>query len=205
MFKRLTSSHLAILLAGATIVGCTADQALIVSPRLGGGAPPLGVVSDPAGAPVHPVQRQVALLQDRSWSFDVGPAGTTVKDGPTGLTIDVPAGAVASTTHITVIALKGAPLAYRFEPHGLQFVVPVRLTQSLRGLKVVSPLGVPHLFGGYFAADSLASDAATGEARVCEILPLRIDIKAQAALLDIRHFSGYTVASAERDSSLVER
>jgi hypothetical protein len=201
MFKRLTSAHLAILIAAAVVVACAGDQAL-VSPRLGGGAPPLGAVADSAGTRVHPVQRQDALVNDRSWSFDVGPEGTLVRDGPTGLTIDVPPGAVASSTHITVIALKGTPLAYRFEPHGLQFAAPVRLVQSLRQLKVrYDPLGIPALFGGYFADDSLSIDAVTGEARVIEVLPVRIDIKGQAALLDIRHFSGYTVASADRDST----
>ena len=203
MSKRFTYAHACLLLAAAIVVACAGDQAL-VAPRLGEGAPPLGVVQSPAGAPVLPVQRDIPLSQDRSWSFDVGPAGTEVTDGPTGLTIEVPAGAVASPTHITVIALKGAPLAYRFEPHGLQFPVPIRLVQSLRGLKVKHDLlGIPPLFGGYFADDSLASDA-SGEARVLEVLPVLIDVNNRAAVLDVHHFSGYTVASAARDSLSVD-
>jgi hypothetical protein len=201
MSTRFTSAHAALLIAAAFVVACGSDQPLVVSPRLGDGAPPLGVVSDPTGAPVLPVRRQVPLTRDRSWSFDVGPEGTVVRDDATGLTVQVPAGAVAATTHITVIALKGAPLAYRFEPHGLQFAAPIRLVQSLRGLRVTTgPLGVPSLFGGYFADDSLAIDSMTGVAHVLEVLPIQIDVGGRAALLDVRHFSGYTVASAERDS-----
>ena len=201
MSMRFTSAHATLLIAAAFVVACAGDRALVVSPRLGDGAPPLGIVSDPGGALVQPVQRQIPLPSDRSWSFDVGPEGTVVRDGLTGLTIVVPAGAVASTTHLTVVALGGAALAYRFEPHGLQFAVPIHLIQSLRGLKVQSMLlGAPSLFGGYFATDSLATDAVTGEARVLEVLPILIDVKARAALLDVRHFSGYTVASAAHDS-----
>ena len=200
MSKRLTSAHGSLLVAAAIVAACAGDQAF-VAPRLGDGAPPLGVVTNPSGAPVLPIHRAVPLTQDRSWSFDVGPAGTVVRDGPTGLTIEVPAGAVSESTHITVIALKGAPLAYRFEPHGLQFPVPIHLVQSLRGLNVRSGvLGIPPLFGGYFADDSLSTDSATGVARVLEVLPVLIDVKDHAAILDVHHFSGYTVASQAKDS-----
>jgi hypothetical protein len=201
MPKRFTSANASFLFAAAMLVACAGDQGLVVSPRLGGGAPPLGVVANPGGTPVLPVHRQIPLAQDRSWSFDVGPDGTVVRDGATGLTIEVPAGAVPVTTHITVIALKGAPVAYRFEPHGLQFAVPIHLVQSLRVLTVrTNLLGVPPLFGGYFADDSLVTDSVSGEARVVEVLPVLIDTKARTAILDVHHFSGYTVASAAKDS-----
>jgi hypothetical protein len=83
----------------------------------------------------------------------------------------------------------------------LQFAVPIQLVQSLRGLNVKSNLlGVPPLFGGYFADDSLTTDSVTGATRVLEVLPILIDVQSRAAVLDVRHFSGYTVASAMRDS-----
>lgn len=197
--KRLSVIRVATLIAVATIVACGGEQALLVSPQLDG-APPLGVVSDPQGAPVHPVSRDLALAKDESWSFDVGPAGTMVRHPSTGLTISVPAGAVAASTRITVVALRGAPLAYRFEPHGLQFARPLVLTQSLQGLRLGGSLSVPRLFAGYFADDSLATDAATGDARVREILPVQIDVRGHNAVLFVHHFSGYTVASAAGDS-----
>ena len=120
---------------------------------------------------------------------------------PVATTITVPAGAVSGPTHITVFALRGAPLAYRFEPHGLQFAQPIQLTQSLRGLLLGGgSQPIPRLFGGYFADDSLTTDAVTGNARVIEILPVQIDVRAHNAILSVRHFSGYTVASAVDDS-----
>jgi hypothetical protein len=212
MLKRLTActersrsvARVAVVVAAAIVVACGGERSLLVSPRLDG-APPLGVVSDPSGARIHPVRRQTPLLKDESWSFDVGPSGTVAQDLSTGLTITVPARAIAAPTHITVTALKGAPLAYRFEPHGLQFAVPVQLTQALYGLQLTRPIFVPQLFAGYFADDSLATDAVTGDARVIEILPVYVDIEAHTAILQIRHFSGYTVASATKDSLSDER
>jgi len=207
MLKRLTdcparrrrAARVAIVVTAAIVVACGGEQALLVSPRLDG-APPLGVVSDPSGARVHPVRREAALTTDASWSFDVDQSGTVARHPATGLTITVPAGAVTAPTHITVTALKGEPIAYRFEPHGLQFAVPLQLTQSLRGLQLKQSLFVPQLFAGYFADDSLVTDQVTGDARVLEILPVQVDVKAHSAVLQIRHFSGYTVASAARDT-----
>jgi hypothetical protein len=199
--KRLNVSHVAILTAAAIVVACGGEQALLVSPRVPGG-PPLGVADNPSGALVHPVRRQQPMAGDVTWSFDVDAFGATVRSPSTGLAITVPAGAVAGPTHITVFALRGAPLAYRFEPHGLQFAQPIQLTQSLHGLLLGGgSQPIPRLFAGYFADDSLATDGVTGNARVIEILPVQIDVRAHTAILFVRHFSGYTVASAAADSS----
>jgi hypothetical protein len=198
--KRLSAAHVAIIAAAAIVVACGSEQALLVSPRLVG-TPPLGVGANPDGAPVYPIRRQNALASNESWSFDVGPAGTSVRYPSTGLTIDVPAGAVTQMTHITVTALRGAPVAYRFEPHGLQFAQPIQLTQSLRGILLGrAGVGVPQLFAGYFADDTLATDAVNGDARVIEILPVQIDVERHTVILHVRHFSGYTVASAGSDT-----
>jgi len=141
------------------------------------------------------------MAAELSWSFDVDARGTTVRYPSVGLTITVPPGAVADPTHITVFCLRGAPLAYRFEPHGLQFAQPIQLTQSLHGLLLDSgSQPIPRLFAGYFAADSLATDAVSGNARVIEVLPVQIDMRAHNAILSVHHFSGYTVASAVSDS-----
>ena len=198
--KRLNVSHVAIVTAAAIVVACGGEQALLVSPQVPG-APPLGVVETPGGALVHPVTRQQAMATEVSWSFDVDASGTTLHHPGTGLTITVPAGAVAGPTHITVFALRGAALAYRFEPHGLQFAQPIQLTQSLHGLLLgAASQPIPRLFAGYFADDSLTTDA-SGNARVIEILPVQIDVRAHNVVLFVRHFSGYTVASAASDST----
>jgi hypothetical protein len=195
MVKRLTP-RIAILAAAAVVVACGSEQALLTSPQLDG-AIPLGVVADTAGARVFPVSRERPLARQESWSFDASPAGTVARHPSTGLTITVPPGAVSKTTHITVTALRGAPIAYQFEPHGLQFSVPLQLTQSLRGAKFHrGTIATAPLLLGYFATDTLVTDATTGQSRVMEILPVLIDAKDQSAILSIHHFSGYTVASA---------
>ena len=199
--KRLNRSHLAIITAAAIVVACGGEQALLVSPTVPG-APPLGVVESPDGALIQPIRRQLPLTRDESWSFDVDARGTSVRHPSTGLTITVPAGAVAGPTHITVIAQRGAPLAYRFEPHGLQFAQPILLTQSLRGLLLGgASQPIPRLIAGYYADDSLVADAVSGAARVIEILPVQIDVRGHNAILSVRHFSGYTVASAVSDTT----
>jgi|SRR5690348_1807280 hypothetical protein len=204
MLKRPTAVRIAILIAAAIVLACSGEQALVFSPHLDG-APPVGLVSDPAGAQIHPLRRDLVLAVDDSFSFDVGPAGTSVQHPSLGLTILVPAGAVAAPAHITVTALKGAALAYRFAPHGLHFNVPLQLTQSLRGVKLSQPLSVPQLFAGYFADDSLPIDPTTGNARVTEVLPVQVNVKDRTAILEIRHFCGYTVASAASDSLMEAR
>jgi hypothetical protein len=193
MWKRSVVIPVAVVVVVAFLVAC-GEQAQLVSPRIDD-LPAFGVVGNPRGARVHPMRRQLGLAAELRWGFDVGASGTVARNPATGLTITVPAGAVTSPTHITVIALRGEPLAYRFEPHGLQFAAPIQLTLPLRGLRMTR-LNAPQLFAAYFAEDSLATDAVTGDARVIEILPVEIDAGTQTATLQIHHFSGYTVASA---------
>src|SRR5256885_13267686 len=129
MLKRLSLAHLALLTAAAIVIACGSEQALLVSPRIDT-APPLGVVADPSGARIRPIRRVSPQGTDERWSFDVGPAGAIVPRPSSGLTITVPPGAVASTTHITVTALKGAAVAGPLPPHGFQVARPPPLTHS---------------------------------------------------------------------------
>lgn len=79
-----------------------------------------------------PLQRNTPLAQDVSWSFTVGPAGGMSSNAAVGLTISIPANALSATTTITVTALAGSPVAYRFEPH-ITFNKKIWLTQNLSG------------------------------------------------------------------------
>lgn len=199
MLKRL-KPYGVVLVAGAVVLACGSEQALLVSPRLEG-VLPLGVIGD-TGARVLPVTRLNGLSQNDTWSFDALPTGNTIRHPSTGLTIVVPPGAVSTTTHITVTGLKGAPIAYTFEPHGIHFAVPIQLKQSLRGAKVRGPLADAQLFAGYFTTDSLVTDSSTGATRVFEARRVLIDVKGQTAILSVPHFSGWTVVSAFGADSL---
>ena len=204
MSKRMTAAPVVALVSGAMLIACGGDGAEIVAPGLPATDVPFGVVANPEGVRVQPAERQWALTSDLSWSFDAGPEGKVVRNVVTGLTISIPQGALSEKTHITVSALKGSFLGYRFEPHGLQFAAPVELSQSLRGLKFKrDALGVARLLGGYFPGEGLTPELTYGTTRVVELLPVLLDVKTQRVTLQIRHFSGYTVASAYTDPSAV--
>lgn len=153
-----------------------------------------GLLSDATSLLIPPVDRTTPLAEDISWSFTVGPAGAVSSNSGTGLTIAVPANAVSSSITITVTALAGAPVAYRFEPHGLVFARKVTLTQDLRGTTAENLLSSTVLSGAYFATDELELDA-DGLANVTEIIPASINLLTHTASFPIEHFSGYIYAS----------
>lgn len=140
---------------------------------------------------VAPAIRLAPLATDATWSFVAGPEGATSSHAATGLTIVVPAGALASTQTITVTALAGPAVAYRFEPHGLRFDRPVNLHQSLGALASTDT----HLRGAYFPDDAPAVDPISGLTIVSELEPTKLDRTAGLVRIKIRHFSGYIVAS----------
>lgn len=197
MLKGFATLRLVALVAAGLLIGCGDDRSALVAPLPGSGDSPQFGVAQGEGAKVRPLRRAIDLRGDVSWAFDVGPEGTVVTNATTGLTISIPKGALAVDTRITVTALRGAHLAYRFAPHGLQFSAPVELSVPLSAAKIKrDPFNYPRLVGGYFADDSLTVDASTGIARVAELLPISIDSRSKRIRLEIRHFSGYTVASA---------
>jgi hypothetical protein len=206
MPKLVVTARQVLMLSIAVVVGCGGDRSVLVAPLPGDAViPRVGIVDSLVEARVAPVERAVELPGDLTWSFDADPEGTFVRHASTGLSISIPKGAIAVPTRITVAALRGKHFAYRFGPHGLQFAAPVELKQSLSALKVKRDVfGFPRLIAGYFPEDSLTIDAVTGTARVEEVLPIWIDAKGKTLRLEIRHFSGYTVASAMNDDDRKE-
>lgn len=147
---------------------------------------------------VAPITRNTPLANDVSWSFTVGSGGTTSSHSSVGLTVRIPSGAVGSPTVITVTALKGSAVAYRFAPHGLQFSRKVTLTQKLQGTSVGSEL-LPAVTGGYFANDEDLLD--NGLALVSELIAGLTNPLTKSYSFPIEHFSGYLVASGRSRSS----
>jgi hypothetical protein len=150
-----------------------------------------GVLPGGAGFLVNPALRLTPLVADISWSFIAGPLGATSTNAATGLTVDIPAGALSTTQIITVTALAGPAVAYRFEPHGLEFDHQVGLYQALSALATADK----HLRGAYFPGDVPAIDPATGLTIVTELEPTKLDKKAGLLRIKIRHFSGYVAVS----------
>ena len=147
---------------------------------------------------VPPVTRTTPLETDVTWSFSAGPSGAASFNAGVGLSIVFPPNALATNQTITVTALKGSPVAYKFEPHGLVFARKVVLTQDLRGTSAGGLLGsllsASSLQGAYFATDRLETTSG-GLAKVSELLPALSSALTQTVTFGIEHFSGYIVAS----------
>lgn len=69
---------------------------------------------------------------EQSVSAVIGPDGGTLSLPGSDFTMDIPSGALAAPTTITVIAQAGVHVAYEMLPHGLQFLRPVTAVQDLR-------------------------------------------------------------------------
>jgi hypothetical protein len=149
------------------------------------------LLSSPAAVSV--VTRNVPLAESQSTSAVIGIFGGRLSLPGTGLTVVVPPFAVTTPTTITVTAVAGREVAYEFEPHGTQFLVPLRVTQSLSGTSV-SNAGLTTLSAGYF--QSIADlDQSNGTALVSELLGTSVSLWSNSASFSISHFSGYLIGT----------
>jgi phage-related minor tail protein len=191
----------ALCLSVALLVAGCAEGASPTAPKqVDGGNTSLlgGLLGGVTSLLIAPVQRSAPLAQDVSWSFTVGSAGGSSSNAASGLTISVPRYAVSRSTTITVTALAGSAVAYRFEPHGLEFNRDVTLTQNLNGTSV-GLLSSLLISGAYFATDDLELNPG-GLALVTEIIPASIGLLTRKASFPIEHFSGYILASGRGQS-----
>ena len=219
MPKRLKSTLRLTLVATALLVACSGEHNPLAPPAVVPAAPVaaaegpasaslLGLVGGLVGGVVKTVsnllnllvgvvERVVPLSKDVSWSFYAGPGGVRSSNSTVGLSVYVPPGALTKTVKITVTARSGKLYDYHFEPEGLQFAVPVVLTQTLPSSAFKD--GGLTLKGAYYSAPTLQYDATTGQATVNEIQPTVVDAWHNQISFSIRHFSGYVVASCMRD------
>jgi len=212
MKKRLLGVASAALLLSALAVGCsdrmpsapsaspvpTQQSNSLLGGLLGG---VIGTVSKLLNIVVTLVERPTALSQDVVWSFDAGPGGAISANRQAGLSIAVPPGALSKSVRITVTVKAGKVYNYQFAPEGLQFALPVVVTQdvsdnSLLGSLLGGLLGSSKTAkGAYYSAPTLQYDPKTGTATVNELEPT---VTGGGLLsFQIRHFSGYTVAMCD--------
>jgi hypothetical protein len=147
----------------------------------------LGAVT---GLLVPPLKRTTPLTSDVSWTFVAGPGGATSSNSTVGLTVSVPAGALATTTTIRVTAVAGSAVAYAFEPH-LEFAKGVTLTQSLRG----TTAGLLALYSGAHFDGDRPTFTSGGLAIVDELVPALGGLLTHTVSFKVDHFSGWIVAS----------
>ena len=146
-----------------------------------------------------PLHRTTALAQDVSWTFTAGPAGATSSNSTVGLTIVIPPNAMSTTQTITVTALAGTPVAYRFEPH-ITFNKKIWLTQNLSGTSagLLSSL----LMKGAHFPGSTPSYTSSGLALVDEIVS-GLALSGNFTF-GVTHFSGWIAGTGYMSESSSE-
>lgn len=183
------------LLAGVTLLSaCSTESATLPSaPSAALQRAPsphsLGALSG-ALTLVTGARRTTPLLTPLSAAKFIGSEGGTLSIPQAGVTVIIPAGALAVPTLISMVARKGALIAYDFAPHGLTFAKPLVLTQDLAGTNV-SLLMAPLLQLGYYADPTLLSDLGGS---VSEFETGASDLLGRTFTSTIPHFSGYMVA-----------
>jgi hypothetical protein len=174
------------------VVGACQDSGSVTDPMP---TPNAALVPGSGGTPVDVLRRTVMLESDEQASGRMGVLGTTLRLPRSGLTVIVPPLAAPIGTTIRVYAPKGNLVGYYFEPHGITFRLPVVMIQDLGRTEARGTL-LSLLVGAYFEG-SLEPTV-----RALELLPveLRVGVLNQA-VITLRHFSGYVVATNGRAPS----
>jgi len=140
------------------------------------------------------VTRETSLETDVTASATIGKEGGALTIPGTGLTITVPAGAVAQPVTFTAIARRGSLLAYEFFPAGMTFAVPLKVSQDLDFTSWEHQGDQTDVFGGYFDSEKSLNDL-SAEAAVREVPPSTIDVPTCIVTFEVHHFSGYIIAT----------
>ena len=147
-------------------------------------------------APVtaNAVLRTTPLADTVKAAFRVTSAGGQYTLPGTGLSLWVPPFAIpGDTLTITVAAVPGDVLAYRFGPHGTQFKKSLIMWQDLRGTNYLSRGTSPTFSVGYFDPDSDVNPLLKS-ALVRELQQHMFDAGNARLFWAVNHFSGYMVS-----------
>lgn len=187
----------ALAVALVAVASCSSDQSTSPAasrPAPSAQAPSADLLGNVTGlvsslVSVDGLQRHTPLAAPITVTKTIGAAGGTLSIPEAGVTVTVPAGALAKATVITMTARAGTLIAYDFAPHGITFAKPLVFTQSLRGTNA-SLLSAPFLKLGYYKDASLLTK--TG-GLVSELLGGVVNVLEWKFTSSIRHFSGYVV------------
>jgi hypothetical protein len=181
----LSVLFLGSLALGACADSVTAPQAPAAEGLLGDVVGLLGI-----GGKAVVLQRSSPLPTDEVVTKTIGTGGGTIYLPKAGLTVTFPSGAVASNTAITVTAPKGNLMGYHMAPHGLVFKKTVKAKQDLTR----SELG---LLGRLLKKPKAVyfNGPLQPIVTILELLPLNLQGLLGYATWDIKHFSGYVIAT----------
>lgn len=131
-------------------------------------------------------QTEVGVPQGTATSLTIGPAGGILTTADGRVRLEIPAGAVASNTLISIQPIlnhapNGLGLAYRFSPDGTQFAKPATLTIKYQkgAVAVNDPL---MLQVGYQGSDK----------QWLRVPGVKVDTLSQSISVPMPHFSDWT-------------
>jgi hypothetical protein len=148
----------------------------------------LGCSSDPATPPSQPTPAPIPPI-----GKTIGAAGGTVT-APNGAQIEIPAGALAADTALTITAEPAAPIPaalqatgtpYTFGPEGLTFTKPVKITL---------PFDAAKLAAGKTAAEIVMF---TAPKDTTDFVALTSVVSGSAVTAETTHFSTFVAATLE--------
>ena len=197
---------MALTIGAALLFGACDDSSNVVAPR----APEPVLRPAQYGArtfnnprELFALDRLLPLEKDVVVTRTISPRGGMIVVREAGVVLHFPAGALATTTRITVRAHAGEHAAYTFEPHGLQFAVPVDVQQVLLSAIVPTEAGVLPDVEGAYLPQGIGQLDPMGAATVSEVYPVQFrsfDVAGRftvgLATFRIAHFSGYMLASS---------
>ena len=165
----------------------SAPHARIAAPAA---APSASLLGSLLNTIVPGLERTSPLTSDITVSKTIGSGGGTLSIPAAGVTVTIPAGALSSSTVITMTARKGSLIAYDFAPHGITFAKPLVFTQNLSGT-TATLLTAPLLKLAYYSDPNLLT-ALGGTAS--ELISGTVNLLSWTFTSSINHFSGYFIS-----------
>jgi hypothetical protein len=136
---------------------------------------------------------------EQSVSAVIGPDGGTLSLPESDFYMDIPSGALASPTTITIVAKGGRHVAYEMLPHGLRFLKPVTAVQGLQntadyGTDAGNAIRTAYLPEG---SDAIADDDSASPSELQAATTYFYGAKpiAETQVWIINHFSRYILVS----------
>lgn len=129
----------------------------------------------------------------------VGPDGGTLSLPGSDFTMNIPSGALAAPTMITVVAKAGSRVAYEMLPHGLHFSKPVTAVQGLQNTSINGSASGDSIRTGYLPEGSDSIDdndsASPSELEAGTTYYYGAEQVAGSHVWIINHFSRYILIS----------
>jgi hypothetical protein len=206
----------ALIIAAAGAIAC-GDQMLPSAPALSPSSPSM-VRGEAKGRFRASILRRVRpLVADEASCRVVDPSRgrreTIVALKNAGLRVSFPVNSVSAPTRVCLTAHAGDLLTYTFQPHGLQFNVPILVQQDLRGTTAFhNPLLAQRILAGYLLNGVAADVDRDGVGQFEETFTTAVFDDGDAptrttparASFSTLHFSGYALASGKAETDTVK-